>query len=523
MDAANFGRTNLPKAVSPPRRVLRIRGFQNLERSWLLPALLLIASPFLGGYFWYVVTTQHAGSNGLMFLLPWVCAAILVIIAPSVVLYFAGKFDLFNPLVFAAWSYFLPAFGVGGLLLTFGLSRPYFMHLIENPEYDLPLTYVYIALGYVGMSVGFIIPGAKRAGEWISRKGFPKFDWKPEQVLLPSVLLLFAGTFFYYFAWLAGTVGYRLYDASDPFNSVTFFLQTVSLEATMLLWLFVFKSTKLKLFDFISLVLLMGLITIRMMLAGNKGTLIMFVIVIFSAFVYSGRKFMFRHAVTFGVVGMIAMFVGVVYGTTFRNQKGGEDRTSLTEYLSYVDKTLFVLSTRNPFEIFGDGIQSVADRIETGSSLAVVVANYEKLQPYEAAYGLDNNIWRYTWTAFIPRFMWNDKPLISDARAYSDLYFNYGDNSFAITPMGDLLRNYGPWGVPLGMMLLGFFMRIVYVALIENQPPNIGRAAMYYMMIYGISFESFYGTILPSVLRTGAIGLLALLLVDLIIGRAKKV
>ena len=81
----------------------------------------------------------------------------------------------------------------------------------------------------------------------------------------------------------------------------------------------------------------------------------------------------------------------------------------------------------------------------------MVVANYEQLAPYEASYGLENNILNDLYTSFIPRFIWNEKPPTSDARAYSDLYFNFGENSFAISPFGDLIRNFGPIGIPLGI------------------------------------------------------------------------
>ena len=51
----------------------------------------------------------------------------------------------------------------------------------------------------------------------------------------------------------------------------------------------------------------------------------------------------------------------------------------------------------------------------------------------------------------IPRVIWKEKPSASDARKYSDLYFNQSDTSFAITPIGDLLRNFGIIGIPIGM------------------------------------------------------------------------
>jgi hypothetical protein len=93
---------------------------------------------------------------------------------------------------------------------------------------------------------------------------------------------------------------------------------------------------------------------------------------------------------------------------------------------------------------------------------------------------------------FIPRFLWANKPLIYDARAYSDLYFNFSGNSYAMTPISDLLRNFGPVGVPLGLMLVGFFLRFVYALLIEDQTVTIGRATAYYMFVAGLNYEGYY-------------------------------
>ena len=75
---------------------------------------------------------------------------------------------------------------------------------------------------------------------------------------------------------------------------------------------------------------------------------------------------------------------------------------------------------------------------------------------------LKNNIINDLLTSLIPRFVWADKPNTSDPRAYSDLYFDYGENSFAITPFGDLLRNFGVIGIPLGMLIIGIYLRIIY-------------------------------------------------------------
>ncbi len=64
--------------------------------------------------------------------------------------------------------------------------------------------------------------------------------------------------------------------------------------------------------------------------------------------------------------------------------------------------------------------------------------------------------------------IWKEKPSSSDARKYSDLYFNQNDTSFAITPIGDLLRNFGIVGILcIGMLVIGIFLRI-FIELLLN-------------------------------------------------------
>jgi hypothetical protein len=237
------------------------------------------------------------------------------------------------------------------------------------------------------------------------------------------------------------------------------------------------------------------------------------------AFWLSGRRISARHGVIFGSVLAVAVLVGVIYGTTFRGVKGSEEQVDFDSYLTSSSKAVEIIANRGFGENLAFGIETLAARMETTSSLAVVVANYEKLETYASDYGLAGNIWTFTWTAFIPRFVWPDKPIISDARAYSALYFDYGENSFAMTPMGDLLRNFGPLGVPIGMALLGLVLRILHVALVESQVRSVWRATLYFMLLTRVSYEGFFGTILPDMIRTTVIVVVAGILVNFMVRR----
>ncbi len=489
------------------------------EHGGLLAALGLAGAAILGVIIWWILADTHQNSSNELFLFPWVLITAVVVATPSAVLLYQKKFDLFHPLVFAAWSYFVPAFVIGGLVLVFGISEPPFMYLIDNPEYTLPLTFVYIALGFGGLSLGYALPWGRILGQKLSAKVFPVWNWAPADVVLPSVILLAFGVFFFLSAWIAGSIGYQKIDLTDSLSSANYFFSLLMLEASLMLWLFIFKAKNISVFHLISLCLLLLVVLFRVTLAGSKSSLLYIIVLIAMAFAYSGRRLRFKQAASFALIGFLALMIGVIYGNTFRQLRGSEDKTSFNQYISQAEQTLEIITTQDPTNTILTGFAGLAERIEVASSFAVVVANYEKLAPYEAAYGLENNIWTYTWTAFIPRVLWAEKPLVSDARGYSELYFNYGDNSFAMTPMGDLLRNFGPIGVPLGMLLLGFILRIIYAALIENQTATIGRVAMYYMLLTSFTYEGFYGTILPSMIRVAFVAIISLLFVNLMTRR----
>ncbi len=214
-----------------------------------------------------------------------------------------------------------------------------------------------------------------------------------------------------------------------------------------------------------------------------------------------------------GTVLACAVLIGIFYGTAFRSVKQSETQVGIDEYTEYVFGTFDKVLEQDAGQSLEQGVTAMAERLDAVSSLAVVVSNYEKLAPFEESYGLDNNIWNDSIYFFIPRPLWLDKPVASDSHKYGDLYFNYSENSFTITPMGDLLRNYGPIGIPLGMIILGFVIRVFYTALVENQDFSFWRATLFYMLLTSISYESFYGTIIPYLIRVMFISTVGLLIV----------
>ena len=344
------------------------------------------------------------------------------------------------------------------------------------------------------MTLGFSLPIGRWLGEYASNK-LPSWDWHPKQVLLPAIVFLVIGSYFYISPFFSGIFGITLSGAADPLSTLNFTLSFLSLEASFIAAMYIFRSRAISTGHFLAFGVVAFLLISRVSLSSSRGSILTIVILLAMAYFYSGRRITISTGAVFGTVAVLALVGGMIYGTTFRHVKSSEGQSGFDQQIENVGQTIDVITTQDTDKILAEGLTNLAERIDGISSVAVVVSNYERLKPYEAAYGLENNIYTDLWTSLIPRFLWANKPMIFDARAYSDLYFNFNGNSYALTPVGDLLRNFGTIGVPIGMLFVGVFLRFVYATLIDNQTITIGRATAYYLFLLSLSYEGFYGTI----------------------------
>src|SRR5439155_3216304 len=72
-------------------------------------------------------TSDTFRSFPYLFLVPWIIGLAIVMAVPSLVLYYKGRFSFDDPIVFATWSYFFPAFVMGGLFFAVGFLQLYYL------------------------------------------------------------------------------------------------------------------------------------------------------------------------------------------------------------------------------------------------------------------------------------------------------------------------------------------------------------------------------------------------------------
>ena len=451
------------------------------------------------------------------YLVPWCLATAAVVLAPGIYLAYHGNFDPFHPLVYPAWSYFFPGFVVGGLVLASGISQPYFLTLIDDERTNLPLTFVYVMLGFGALAIGYALPLGRKAGQKIA-SWLPVWNWRTNQVALPGLVLFFLGLANTVIGFALGILGFQKADQIGSYDGLIFLLSLFWAQGSFLLWLYIFRSSKLAWIHYGIVALLISISVARAAFQGNRGGIVFMLILVGFAFALAKRKITLKQNMIGGAVIAVALVIGMVYGTMFRSVKGSQDVASISEMADTVSRTGERLVNADIWSNLTVGFAALAERIDSVSSVAVIVANYEALAPYEESYGMANNIVNELSTFFIPRVVWKDKPVSIEPSAYGDLYFNYSENSFTMTPMGDLLRNFGPVGVPIGMLILGFLIRVIYAALIEGQPFSFWRSTLFFMLITSISYEGTYGLIIPYVLKVLVIAVAGLILVRLIVG-----
>jgi hypothetical protein len=487
----------------------------------IVPIIILWSFVAISGIIWLLLDEDLSKTFPQYYLFPWVLVTAISIAIPNLYLIKKKQFNFFHPLTFAAWSYFIPGFVGGGIILSTGLSEPWFMSLISDAQYNLPLTMIYVSLGYLGLSLGFFLPFSDKIGRKIGEM-LPIWDWQPNKIVLPGFVLLLIGLANTVLAFVFGILGFQRSDEIGAYDGTLFLLTLLWLEAAFLLCLWVFKAKKLNSNHYFIIGFLALVTFSKAAFQGNRGSLLQVFFLVTMAYVFSGRKITFKHGVYGSLVLVSVLLIGMIYGTTFRSIKQTEERIGMDQYAEYVFTALGSVFEQNLSANLTVGISAFAERLESVSSLAVVVSTYEQQQPYEESYGLDNNIIKDSLIFFIPRPLWQDKPVASESHRYADLYFNFAENSFVITPMGDLLRNFGSIGVPLGMMLLGFVLRILYTSLVEVRPDSMWKLMIYYLLLTTISYEAFYSTIIPILFKHGIVAILGVLFIQIFVWQSKR-
>jgi hypothetical protein len=213
-----------------------------------------------------------------------------------------------------------------------------------------------------------------------------------------------------------------------------------------------------------------------------------------------------RQLIPFLVISVIALLIGVLVITQFRNMRVrtySDLPVSVEETISLMGSAL-QYSGRLLFDEQANFIgTSLLDRFVGIDTLGVTLARAESLKSAERAAGINDNIFNDLMVMFVPRMLWPGKPLVGEfglvfTRIYLESPYR---SSNGPTIFGDLYRNFRFLGVPIGMLIVGLYLRVLYGSLIQRGIHS-PLGPLFYVSLYGtFNWEATYTPFITNGLR----------------------
>jgi len=432
-----------------------------------------------------------------------------IMVACVMIMLRRGTITLVHPLLFATLTYYLPA-SLGALKLS--VSKPQLIYASLLPDYNQSLirAMALSLLGYACLWLGCNV--SDTMGVRVRIRRLRDRVWTARSVIVPALILVIVGDICRLEALNVGAIGYSD-SVTGAYGDTFFYLGIMAMMGMCLLCWIIFRHSRGIVIRALATIGVAAHCVFVVVTSGGKGGAVSLYLLIMLSFYATGRHMKRRGLVLASVAALVCIVGGTIYGTEFRHLMRREHQASLSEYQGLSAGALAQVSTEEMATSLGNGLQGALDRLDQMSSLAVIIERHKELRDAEAVYGIKNNIVNDTVTSIIPRFVWQEKPLVSDARSLTLLYFDVRGNSLAISFVGDLLRNGGIVGVCIGMIVLGAALTYGYIRLVVRTSSEWARVT-YCVLLWSINFEGFYSVIFPTLVRCGVVCIIAGLFVN---------
>jgi hypothetical protein len=416
--------------------------------------------------------------------------------------------EIFHPLVFPAVFYFLPMFVLKPLAVLSLYYESNILDLLSDQNYYLNLGMITSILSFSSLTIGYHMPLGKRIGSCLP--SLAKWNFAPNEMKMASLTVYGIGFLSTAYLFATGRIGYTLIQE----GTITFLniLQHLSRYTVYGMFLALWVCLSLKSRRGSALLILLGIVLGQIwwtFAMGSRGYLFSMALIILGVRQYRLYPHVsYRKLLVPACFIIVSLLIGIILGTSFREQKlnsvGMETKINVGHVLSLNTDVLDKLLTLSISDIKEMGEQTIIRRMDSLDSLTVILNYSERLKPAEEAVGISGNIFTNLFWGFVPRFIWAEKPTISDfAIKFGNLY-NISSSEFnfqAVTIMGDLYRNVGMAGVVLGMFIMGILLRTVYSWLMEKENPSSFSFCLYFFFITSINYEDQYSEVFTNSIR----------------------
>jgi hypothetical protein len=442
----------------------------------------------------FTITILPRADVSLTYLL--VFLLLLVTLVPIIIGGISKSLDIFELIYPIAALYFL-YFGVRALYVL-GFPEDMYIAYWGSPpviSFDaINLALYYTIIGFVFLLIGYY-------------SFIPKIVYK----LLPKLRLLrssLRGSNIINKIYLIATIGImsRLimwsYDigffvppaegASLPFRGILFLLSAFSLFAYALCSIMLFSSPRIAKSVFILWSILLTLELGGAFLFGWKGTIIPLFVIPTIAYHYLRQRLPIRRLLPIAIVGLLVLiFVFFPVIPIYRVSVGEMGKPgSIEDFVAQMGIVYAKLSRYSWLEYLQISVRPFFNRMLGLDSFSMILRDTPNVVDFQAGrwYG-------YFFSAWIPRVLWEEKPMLDVGRWFAINFFNQPPDvpsAIVIMNIGDFYVNFGILGVMLGMFFLGIVYKTLYLYFIHYGKRS-AIAVFIYIFIFirlGIGIEA---------------------------------
>lgn len=420
------------------------------------------------------------GEHQLSYLL--VLVLLFLTIIPILVGY--KHIDVAEPIYYISLLYLL-YFGVrtlwvlahpGDLYSAYWGSPPPISYRIIN------LTLAYTAGGFIALLAGYYSFLPKLINRSLYHPRFLKGELQGEEkAIVPKIFMIYSiGLLARLFLVMRGQATFLL----APSQSLTYLHIFQVFEnfciygyALYTIWLLTMPYKRGRLVIW----LLMLFIEIAFgLFSGWKGFIIPLIAIPLLLYHYLRRRLFIRQILRWAVIVVVILIFVIFplinnYRSAFHEMAG---YTSVHRALSAWSRALSSFQESQLVSTASNSIRSLMNRFVGLDSFSIIIANPK----YQRGRTLT-----LFFIAFIPRFLWSEKPVLDVGRKFAVEYWNQPvnvQNSRAPTAIGELYWNFGLIGVLIGMFILGVIYRTAYLYFIKSSRYVSVIEAFLYVFIF---------------------------------------